>query len=193
VVASAETSGGGSIAWVELGALTGLSLALAIPERRIATDEARAILPPTVLHEDARFTASHVALLVAAVAERRFDLLAEATRDRLHQPHRLALIPGAADALDAAVEAGALAAFLSGSGSTLAAIATPDRAADIADQMVKVLYESGEMRAESKAVGLDGEGATVTAFDPRGAERWSWRWRNERTDARGRAARTSSG
>ena len=98
VVATAETSRG--VAWVELGALAGLALALAIPERRIATDDARAILPPVVSHDVARFTAAHVALLVAAVAERRFDLLAEATRDRLHQPHRLALIPGGAEALE---------------------------------------------------------------------------------------------
>jgi homoserine kinase len=178
VVASAAV-GGGSVAWIELGALTGLSLALAIPERRIATEEARAILPPAVSHDDARFTAAHVALLVAAIAERRFDLLAEATTDRLHQPHRLALIPGAADALEAALKAGALAAFLSGSGSTLAAIASPDRAADVAAKMVKILYESGGTRADAKAVGLDGEGASVTAFDEAGIERWSWRWRNE--------------
>ncbi len=191
VVACAPT-GGGSIEWIELGALTGLSLALAIPERRIATQEARAILPAVVPHDVARSTAAHVALLVAAIAERRFDLLSEATRDRLHQPHRLALIPGAVEALDAAMEAGAVAAFLSGSGSTLAALAPPERAADIARQMVTALYESGGTRADADAVTLNGEGATVVAFGAGGEERWSWRWRNERRQPNS-AARLPSG
>jgi homoserine kinase len=179
VVASASLEDG-SVEWIELGALTGLALALAVPERRIATEQARAILPPVIAHDDARFTAAHVALLVAAIAERRFDLLAEATRDRLHQPHRLALIPGGAEALDGALEAGALAAFLSGSGSTLAAIAVPERADDVASTMVSILYEFGGTRAEPNVVALDGEGATVTAVEAGGNERWSWWWRNER-------------
>ena len=191
VVASA-TVGGGAVAWVELGALTSLSLALAIPERRIATEEARSILPPDVPHVDARFTAAHVALLVAAIAERRFDLLTEATRDRLHQPHRLVLIPGGTEALDAALEAGALAAFLSGSGSTVAALSDPERAQDTAREMVKALDHHGT-RAGAKAITLDGEGASVTAFDAMGSQRWSWRWRNERSEPGPAAQPTGSG
>jgi homoserine kinase len=175
VVASALTAMG-SVAWVELGPLDGLSLALAVPERRVATEDARAILPATIEHADGRFTASHVALLVAAIADRRFDLLAEATRDRLHQPHRLGLIPGGEPALAAALTAGAHAAFLSGSGSTLAALAPPDRADLVASEMVRLLYERARTKAEPIALALDGRGAEVTALDASGAERWSWRW-----------------
>jgi len=41
--------------------------------------------------------------------------------DRIHQPYRLGLIPGAQAALDAAYEAGALGAALSGAGPSLIA------------------------------------------------------------------------
>jgi homoserine kinase len=180
VVASANGSDG-RVHHVELGALDGLVLALAIPNHRVSTVQARGVLPDAVLHRDARFTASHVALLVAAIAERRFDLLDEATRDRLHQPHRLALIPGGAEALDAARGHGALGAFLSGSGSTLAAFAAPERAAAVAGAMVEQLEEHGTP-AEQRVVVLDGEGATVAAAGEGGPETWGWRWRaSERT------------
>jgi homoserine kinase len=166
VVASASLDDG-RVASVELGALSELSVALAIPQMRISTTEARNILPDSLPHVDARFTASRVALLVAAIAERRFDLFDEATRDRLHQPYRLRLVPGGAHALDAARQAGALAAFLSGSGSTLAAFAAA---------MVERLADHGT-RADPSVVRLDGNGAEVTAIAPDGLVLWGWRWR----------------
>jgi homoserine kinase len=175
VVASASPADGGRVVHVELGALVGLCIALAIPERRVSTVEARRILPDAISHLDARFTASHVALLVAAIAERRFELLDEATRDRLHQPYRLGLIPGSAEALHAARAAGALAAFLSGSGSTLAAITTDDLAAAVAAEMVKRLDEHAT-KADGRVVRLDGCGAEVVATDPIGSHLWGWHW-----------------
>ena len=174
VVASAALDDG-RIAHVQLGALTGLSVALAIPEVRVSTNEARRILPPSIAHADARFTASRVALLVAAIAERRFDLLDGATRDRLHQPYRLQLVPGAAAALDHAREAGALAAFLSGAGATLAALGEPAAAGSVAAAMVASLEEHGT-RAEHRVVRLDGEGANATALAPDGTQMWGWSW-----------------
>jgi homoserine kinase len=48
--------------------------------------------------------------------------LATATDDRLHQPQRLAVCEPAAKAHQAALTAGAAAAWLSGSGPTVAAV-----------------------------------------------------------------------
>jgi homoserine kinase len=174
VVASAEGTDG-RVQHVELGALDGLTLVLAIPVHRLSTVEARGVLPDAIPHRDARFTASHVALLVAAIAERRFELLHEATRDRLHQPYRLPLVLGGAEALDAARADGALGAFLSGSGSTLAAFTEPDGAASVASAMLDRLEEHGTP-AERRIVRLDGEGATVVATKESGHETWGWRW-----------------
>jgi homoserine kinase len=70
------------------------------------------------------FNVGRAALLVAALAQGRWELLDVATQDRLHQPARAELFPALYDIIDAAKEAGAHAAYLSGGGSTVAALAT---------------------------------------------------------------------
>jgi len=66
-----------------------------IPEaERIATDEARRVLPRSVSFGDAAFNVSRTALALLALTEKS-ALLAEALEDRLHQARRLDLAPGA--------------------------------------------------------------------------------------------------
>lgn len=77
-------------------------------------------MPTEVSRADAVFNIGRVGLLMAAIYENRPDLLAQATRDRLHQPARLAAAPGSNEALVAGLAAGAVAGWLSGSGPTVA-------------------------------------------------------------------------
>jgi homoserine kinase len=74
--------------------------------------------------------------MVAAMARGRFDLLNAATQDRLHQPPRSKLLPAMYPVFEAALAAGAHAAYLSGSGSTLCALATANMQG-IADAMAE--------------------------------------------------------
>ena len=85
------------------------------------TDESRRILAADVSREDAIHNVGHASLLVAALAAGQFDLLATACDDRLHQPARSQLLPAMGPIMDAARGAGALCAYLSGGGSTIAA------------------------------------------------------------------------
>jgi homoserine kinase len=72
-----------------------LRLAVLVPEEeRVATDDARRVLPRTVSFADAAFNASRSALTLLALTAKP-DLLAEALEDRLHQARRLDLAPGA--------------------------------------------------------------------------------------------------
>ena len=66
-------------------------LLLALPEASLATEEARAVLPAELSREDAIFNVQRAALLTAAFAQERLDLLRVAMEDRLHQPHRQAV------------------------------------------------------------------------------------------------------
>ncbi len=102
----------------------GLQCVLFVPEFRIATKDARRVLPDSLSRADAVHNIGRAALLVAAMARGRFDLLNAATQDRLHQPARSELFPAMSAIFDAAKAAGAHAAYLSGSGSTLCAFAT---------------------------------------------------------------------
>ena len=63
-------------------------LLLALPDASLATEEARALLPAELSREDAIFNLQRAALLTAAFAQERLDLLRIAMEDRLHQPHR---------------------------------------------------------------------------------------------------------
>lgn len=100
-----------------------LEILLVIPEYEVPTHEARRILPDPVALEDAVFNLSHVALLCGALLNDDDELLREAMHDRLHERHRLALVPGLEQALASLRgEAGCVAATLSGSGPTLLAL-----------------------------------------------------------------------
>jgi homoserine kinase len=96
---------------------------VAIPERELLTSQARGALPDAYSRADAVFNLSRAALWVAGIATGRFDVLREACRDAIHQPYRAPLVPGLQRAIDDAISAGALAAFLSGAGPSVAAIA----------------------------------------------------------------------
>lgn len=63
-------------------------LLLALPPTGVATEAARALLPKELSREDAVFNLQRAALLTAAFAQERLDLLAVAMQDRMHQPQR---------------------------------------------------------------------------------------------------------
>ncbi len=96
-----------------------LQLVVVLPQVSLSTRQARAALPRTVDYQDAVSNLANTALLVHALREGRKDLLNTAMQDSLHQPYRLKLIPGADEAIQAAYDAGAYGAALSGAGPSL--------------------------------------------------------------------------
>jgi homoserine kinase len=63
-------------------------LILAMPGEGLATKKARAMLPESYSREDTVFNVQRAALLTAAFAQGRLDLLRTAMQDRMHQPYR---------------------------------------------------------------------------------------------------------
>src|SRR5207302_5794411 len=103
-------------------------IALFIPNRVMSTHEAREVLPDTVSRADAVFNTGRSALLLAALAGGDFAVLRRAMEDRLHQPYRAALFPELPRLIEAALDAGAAGAALSGAGSTVVALCEGDPA-----------------------------------------------------------------
>ena len=101
-----------------------LRLALLIPEFSMPTEESRRRLPTQLTKNQAVHNIGRAAMLVAAIGERRYDLLHPATEDVLHQPTRAQLFPPMYPIFQAARDAGALGVYLSGGGSTIAAFGT---------------------------------------------------------------------
>ena len=136
-----------------------LRFVVVIPERELATADARRVLPSTVSYHDAAFNLSRVALLTAGLADHRL-LQATAMDDRLHQPFRMGLLPFAADVLAATREAGALASCWSGAGSTMLAVVTEEVAEQTAAAARSVLQDHSEA-GEVRVVDADRRGLRV--------------------------------
>jgi homoserine kinase len=98
-----------------------LGVVVFVPDFEMPTAESRRRLPKQFSREEAVFNLSRSALLVAALGTGRFDLLDEATQDRIHQPVRSEIFTGLVPIMTAAKSAGAAASYLSGGGSTVAA------------------------------------------------------------------------
>ena len=113
--------------------------AFAAPPVRVATRDARAALPASVPHAVAAGAVARTAALLRGLATADAELLRVGFDDALHAPHRLRLVPGGDEARAAAVEAGAWAATVSGSGSGLLAVGPPARIPAVAEAMARAL------------------------------------------------------
>ncbi len=140
------------------------AIALLIPDHSMATKDARKVLPESYSRADAVHNVGRAALFVAAMSSGRMDLLDAATDDRIHQRQRSALFPPMFDIFTAAKGAGAHAAWLSGAGSSIAAIAPEAAGRDVAAAMLRTL-ESAAMTGRSLVTRIAREGATVAKVE----------------------------
>jgi homoserine kinase len=101
---------------------TGWELMLAMQPTALATKEARALLPETYSKADAIFNVQRAALLTAAFAQGRLDLLKTAMGDRIHQPYRLKACPLLERLLPLAEEPYVAGVALSGAGPSVLVI-----------------------------------------------------------------------
>ena len=136
-----------------------LTTVVFIPQFEMSTKEARAVLPPSITLQDAAHNSSRTALFVAAFTapDGRLEWLSEAMNDRLHQPYRSRIFPQLPALIDAAQQAGAYGAALSGAGSTVLAFTNREKATLVRDAFFKVAGESGlRGRVEQLEIALGG-------------------------------------
>jgi homoserine kinase len=132
-----------------------LSFVLLIPDFKIATSGARRILPSQIMRVAAVKNCANACAITAAFASGNYRNLRGAFADHLHQPYRLKLIPFLPRVVAAAEKAGALGAFLSGSGSTIAAV-TLRSPKKVAAAMLRV---AGSASAHTLITRADNRGA----------------------------------
>ncbi len=132
-----------------------LRAVLFIPELHLGTDDMRRALPEQVPLADAVANLGAVAIGVAGLATGRYELLRYLTVDRLHERYRAQVYPQLPRLIEAAREAGALGACLSGAGSTILAFA---------DSMAGITRIEGAFGAAAADLDLPGR---VTVVEPR--------------------------
>ena len=112
---------------------------MAYPGIKVSTAEARAILPAQYRRQDCISHGRYLAGFIHACHTRQPILAAKLMNDVIAEPYRTRLLPGFAQARQAAHDIGALACGISGSGPTLFAIC--DRQ-DTAQRMAQWLKEN---------------------------------------------------
>ena len=125
-----------------------LRLVFAVPDFPVDTHLARAALPASISHADARLAAAASAALVVGLEHGDHALLAVGLEGPLHIPYRRSLVRGYDDVVDAARSAGAIGATLSGSGSAIVAIVSGGSTSAVAEAMTST-WGAGGVKAVS--------------------------------------------
>ncbi|MDX6766935.1 MAG: homoserine kinase [Candidatus Methylacidiphilales bacterium] len=140
-----------------------LKFVVAIPDFEVETKAARAVLPATLPLRDAILNLQCTAALVGAFVDKNYPALRGNFQDTLHQPYRAPLIHGCQAVMDAALDAGALGAFISGSGSAMMAL-TLHSEHQIALAMGAAFRGAGVAEPVTHVLTADNDGAVV--LDP---------------------------
>ena len=141
LVISDKTEEGSRLYTVPINVPPELHAVVFVPQVRIATEDARAVLPEKVTVADAVHNIGRVGLLVASMATNHPEYLPIATQALLPQPYRQPLFPAMKVIFKAALDAGALGVFLSGSGSTVLAL-TQGREMTVAYEMAEAARQA---------------------------------------------------
>ncbi len=160
--------GGFAVAGSPSGRLASVSISppaewraiLVLPDRPVATEHSRSVLPEHYSRADAVSNLQNVALLTAAFALRRPELLPLATQDTFHQPYRLQLCPLLPLLLPLAGAGGVLSVTLSGAGPAVLVLWT---GAESPTHVKQLILERTTQLAlvELIEVRLWGEGASL--------------------------------
>jgi len=146
--------------WVRLSVPENLRVCVILPEVKIPTEKAREALPEKVPLKDAIFNLSRVSILIPSLVQGRWENLAFATQDKIHQPYRSKLLPQMRKVFEAALSQGAKGVFLSGAGSGIAAFCLEEEAEKIGEAMKKVFLEEG-IKSYFLILSIDNKGCRV--------------------------------
>lgn len=113
----------GSRIYYEKVKLSGnLKFCAIIPDFKLSTEDARAVLPDSIPYRDGVYNVGRVSLLIAAFTNGNFDLLKLACSDRLHEIYRKDLIGNYSEIVEECSRLNSLCVFLSGAGPTIMAV-----------------------------------------------------------------------
>ena len=98
-----------------------LKFMVIIPDKRISTYEARAVLPKNISVSDCVYNLSRIINLPKALSEGDMDLLLDILDDKIHEPYRMKLIPNFEE-IKKICNMNNSSLIISGSGSTMLVI-----------------------------------------------------------------------
>jgi homoserine kinase len=136
-------------------------LVFAVPDYGVETARARSVLADTVDRKDAVAQAAFLGGLVLGLERGDGALLRASLVDRIAESLRIPLYPGFVEAREAAIEAGAFGAVVSGAGPTLLALVPKGREASVSEA-VREAYSRQGIEAHLHVAEVDRQGARLT-------------------------------
>ncbi|MBA7617736.1 Homoserine kinase [subsurface metagenome] len=158
----AYKTGQEEIKWTRIETPLDLRIVLAIPEFTLNTEEMRKVLPQKVTLSKAIFNLSRSALLVNALQNSDWEVLAEAMEDRLHQPYRAPFIPGIEDMFLKIKKTGLAGIALSGSGPSVVSL-TKKGSEEVMSKIMKDAFLNAGINCRVLVLEADLEG-TKTVY-----------------------------
>jgi homoserine kinase len=117
---------------------------IVLPEKPLATVASRAVLPENYSRADVVANLQRVAVLTAAFALDRPDLIAESMRDRMHQPYRSKVCPLLPLLLPLSGSDGVLGVALSGAGPAVLVLVDSARSVPAVEQRVRAVLPTSQ-------------------------------------------------
>ncbi|WPJ97786.1 homoserine kinase [Coraliomargarita algicola] len=130
------------------------------PDYKVLTEKSRRVLPESIPFKDVVRSANSLAFLVGVLVSGDFERLDGAVNDYIHQPYRELLNPFGHESIEAGCHAGAYTGWLSGSGSTVVCVTSPDKAQAVAAAMEQV-YAGNGVKSRAYRLITDNRGLTV--------------------------------
>lgn len=141
-----------------------MNVTIILPEYELKTADARDAMPETVPLADAIFNVGRTALVMKAIETADYDLLGIAMQDRLHQPYRYPLVPGLEAAVQAALDAGAAGAAISGSGPGFIVFAESEDGMKSACTAGLHTFTAHGLNAQAWPLTIDNHGTIVSSM-----------------------------
>lgn len=136
---------------------------IVLPEKPLATVASRAVLPESYSRADVVANLQRVAVLTGAFASGRGDLIADAMRDRMHQPYRSGVCPLLPQLLPLTGMEGVLGVALSGAGPAVLVLVESMERAESVKRHVRSTLQDGEP-VEILLCGLESRPAQISDY-----------------------------
>ncbi|MCC6416266.1 MAG: homoserine kinase [Opitutaceae bacterium] len=159
-VARSDPATGAYIDTVRIEVPDELVFVTASPLMEVSTHTSRGTLPAKLPYFDAVRSINSGTYFVAAMMSGDYERLRHAVSDFMHQPYRLPGIPGAAAAIAAGIQAGALTGWLSGSGSSVMCVARRENA-EVVMAAMRGVFTTAKQACETMVLLADNQGLRI--------------------------------
>ncbi len=137
-----------------------LRMVVVYPDIEILTDDSRKSLPLQISFNEVIKSVNSLAYVVSVFASGEYEKLRGSVSDFLHQPYREPTIPGAREAIDSGIKAGAFTGWLSGSGPSVLCVSENVYAESVGIAMQEAFVAKGS-QATIRCLSVDNEGLSI--------------------------------